>query len=253
MPTTAIARAWLDRWDRQQEYYLTDREERFAVIADVVTTVTARPDPLIVDLGCGPGSTAVRMLARLPAATVVGVDADPVLLGLARAAYADLSGLRLVEVDLRTHGWASRLDLDRAPDAIISTTALHWLTRTELAAVYAECGRLLPPGGAFVNGDHFYDRAARPRLTALTEAVAQARTERVGQERTEDWADWWQAIRAADELSDLTRGHETRPVDHHVEQVPTLTDHLGLLETAGFVEVGPVWQHGDDRVLVALR
>jgi hypothetical protein len=37
MPTMQDARRWLERWDRQQENYIADREERFAVVADVVT------------------------------------------------------------------------------------------------------------------------------------------------------------------------------------------------------------------------
>ena len=72
MPTRTAARSWLDRWDRQQEFYMADREERFIVIADVLASVVDRPDPLIIDLGCGPGSTSVRMLDRLPSAEVVG-------------------------------------------------------------------------------------------------------------------------------------------------------------------------------------
>jgi trans-aconitate methyltransferase len=38
---------------------------------------TERPDPLVIDIGCGPGWLAVRLLARLPHATVIGLDADP--------------------------------------------------------------------------------------------------------------------------------------------------------------------------------
>ena len=74
MPTTEMTRAqarhWLDRWDRQQEGYIPDREERFAVIVDVVAAASDRPDPLVVDLGAGPGSLSVRLLDRLPRATV---------------------------------------------------------------------------------------------------------------------------------------------------------------------------------------
>jgi len=74
MPTVQQARHWLDRWDRQQEFYLADREERFAVIADVVEAACGA-EPLVVDLGVGPGSLAVRLLDRLPGARVVGIDA----------------------------------------------------------------------------------------------------------------------------------------------------------------------------------
>ncbi|MGW4369495.1 class I SAM-dependent methyltransferase [Nocardia takedensis] len=77
------ARYWVRRWDRQQEHYMPDREQRFEVIGDVLIELLDRPDPLIVDLGVGPGTLSERLLRRIPEATVVGVDADPLLLGLA--------------------------------------------------------------------------------------------------------------------------------------------------------------------------
>ena len=69
--------------------YLPDREERFTALIDAVQEGTSRPDPLVLDLGAGPGSLAVRLLDRLPAATVVAVDADPLLLALGRVAWPD--------------------------------------------------------------------------------------------------------------------------------------------------------------------
>ena len=78
----SAARDWIARWDRQQEVYLPDREERFTALIDAVEAGTGRPDPLVLDLGCGPGSLSARLLARIPAATVIAVDADPVTLSL---------------------------------------------------------------------------------------------------------------------------------------------------------------------------
>lgn len=253
MPTTTQARNWMDRWDRQQEFYIADREERFAVIADVVAAVAGRPDPLILDLGAGPGSLSVRLLDRLPTASVVAVDADPLLLGLAGAAYGDRAGLRIASHDLRTTGWAAALALPRPADAVVSTTALHWLTRPQLAAVYRDCAALLRAGGALVNGDHLAEAAGRPRLTQLTRQIAEARAARVGVNPSEDWESWWQAVGSAPELAELVSERGARPIEHSVPNVPTLDDHILLLQQAGFAEVGPVWQHGDDRVLVALR
>jgi trans-aconitate methyltransferase len=34
----------------------------------------------VLDLGCGPGSLAARLLERLPAASVVAIDSYPLLL-----------------------------------------------------------------------------------------------------------------------------------------------------------------------------
>src|ERR1700721_1073618 len=93
------ARDWIARWDRQQEVYLPDREDRFTALIDAAEAGTGRPDPLVLDLGCGPGSLAVRLLARIPAATVIAVDADPVTLALGRSAYGGGPGLRVVYAD----------------------------------------------------------------------------------------------------------------------------------------------------------
>ena len=101
------ARDWIERWDRQQEESLPDREDRFTALIDAVEAGTERPDPLVLDIGCGPGSLAVRLLARLPQATVIGIDADPVSLTLGRAAYRDVPGLRFADLDLRVPGWSA--------------------------------------------------------------------------------------------------------------------------------------------------
>jgi SAM-dependent methyltransferase len=253
MPTVQEARHWLARWDRQQEFYLADREERFAVIADVVEAVCGA-EPLIVDLGVGPGSLAVRLLDRLPEAEVIGIDADPLLLGLARVGYGDRVGLRLVDRDLRLPGWVDALHLDRAPDAFVSTTALHWLARSELGDLYATCAATVRPGGVLVNGDHLYEGAGQPRLNELTRTVRERRAERRGTAGDEDWDAWWDAVRSAPELADLTamRGGSAG-VAHGADDVPSLDDHVAALHAGGFREAGTVWQHGDDRVLVALR
>ena len=140
-------------------------------------------------------------------------------------------------------------------DAVVSTTALHWLTRPELAAVYRDVGALLRPGGVLVDGDH--QDVGDARLTAVERAVAHGRAARVhaaaGRTPDEDWGQWWQAVGADPDLADLVGERGARPIDHRVDDLPTLADHEGALRAAGFGSTGTVWQHGDDRVLVGLR
>ena len=131
---TGTAQGWIDRWDAQQTHYLPDREDRFTALIDAVEAGAGRPDPLVIDLGCGPGSLAVRLLDRMPDATVIAIDTDPVLLALGRVGYGGRGGLRFADLDLRTPGWAGSLGLDRPADAAVSTTALHWLRAQELRA-----------------------------------------------------------------------------------------------------------------------
>jgi SAM-dependent methyltransferase len=248
----ATAELWVERWERQQQRYAVDREERFTVIADVVEHVTAgRPRPLVVDLGCGPGSLAARLAARLPRADIVAVDMDPLLLELGRTHHAEAA--RFVDVTVGTDGWTAHLGVDRPLDAAVSTTALHYLAEPELRRTYRELAALLRPGGALVNGDHLPpDRAPFSEITAH---VGRRRAERSRALRHEDWASWWAAAAQDPELADLFAERQRRlPArggdgDNHL----TLSRHIALLRQAGFAHVSPVWQFGDSHVLVAIR
>ena len=246
------AMAWLERWDSQQQNYLPAREERFTVLIDVVQDAAGRPDPVVLDLGSGPGSLAVRLLARLPAATVIALDADPLLLALGRSAWHDVPGLRFADVDLRTPGWSDGLGLDRRPDAAVSTTALHWLTERALAALYAELAGLLRPGGVVVNGDHLREDDSAPVLVRLGEALlGREQLRRVSHGQGETWTDWWAAAAADRELAGLYAQRQARRVEseHHGSPAGRLSVHVAALRAAGFTEVGTLWQHGENRLL----
>lgn len=254
MLDTSTAQAWLASWDRQQEKYLADREERFQVIIDVLEDIVGRPDPLIVDLGCGPGSLSARILDRIPQARVVGVDSDPLLLGLAAGAYGDRPGLRLVDADVRDASWVQAAALDRPADAAVSTTALHWLYKEELTRLYGDLAGLLRPGGAHIDGDHIYEGPTKPGLDGLIRRVKAKRAERVGVEQDSNaWKRWWDDVQAAPELADLLTERSQRALDHNGSSDAYHDERLAYLTAAGFTEAGTVWQSGDDRVLVALR
>ncbi|GAB3742707.1 class I SAM-dependent methyltransferase [Amycolatopsis oliviviridis] len=243
-----LAAGWVRRWDLQQERYIADREERFDVLIDVVEHVCRDvAEPLVLDLGCGPGSLATRLARRMPHARVVGVDDDPFLLALAGASRPEDADIEYVRADLAEDGWLKW----QAIDAAVSTTALHWLRPDRLAAVYRDLARVLRAGGALVNGDHFYDE--QPGIRDLAAAVKDRRAARAGVEANEDWKSWWAAVSAdpalraeftADELGGISTGYGNRLSPQ---------EHTRLLREAGFAEVAPVWQSGDDYVLTALR
>jgi len=80
----------------------------------------------VVDLGCGPADVTVRLARALPASTLVGVDAGPVMLELGRQRVR-AAGLhhrvRLVEGRLPHLGGA---ELGPA-DLVVATSLLHHL------------------------------------------------------------------------------------------------------------------------------
>lgn len=254
-----LARRWVARWDRQQEGYIPDRETIFAVIGDTIEAALDRAGhagaPVVVDLGCGPGSLSARLLDRFRAADrdgarVVGVDTDPLLLHLARSVYGT-SGLTVVDHDLRDPDWTTSLGLDGPADAVVSTTALHWLRPDELGRIYAQAAGLLRPGGVLINGDGM--PAAATGLAALQHAVEQRQSDRLGVRGREEWGEWWTAITAAPELADLVAERAGRATWHPEHEPIGLDEHVRLLHAAGFAEVGPVWQYGGRHVLVAIK
>jgi SAM-dependent methyltransferase len=243
---TISARAWLDRWDAQQERYIADREERFRVVVDVVAAaVDGVERPRIVDLGCGPGSLASRLAAALPHAEITGLDADPLLLDLARS--AGHAGVRFERALLNEPGWEAALD---GPwDAVVSSTALHWLDPADLAAVFAASARRLRPGGVLVDADHMV--LADP-VRAYARLVRESRARRAGVEANEDWSTWWEAV-LADVDSDTAREHSALAISHDSSSELTVGQYVELLIEAGFTAAAPVWQFGDDHVLVGVR
>ncbi|MFE3451003.1 class I SAM-dependent methyltransferase [Nonomuraea sp. NPDC059194] len=249
MLTNDVAREWIARWDRQQEGYLPDREERFTALIDAVEAI-GRPDPLVIDLGCGPGSLSARLLERLPKATVISVDADPLLLGLGRVAYPHLD---FVSLDLRTPGWTGQLGLDRQVDAAVSTTALHWISGPELAVMYAELASVLRPGGLLLNGDHLDSDDATPSIARLERAVHDKETERYfAGDRPEGWGQWWEAVAADPDLSELNTARTTAGSAHSGSESNLLSTHVEALRGAGFAEIGTLWQRGNNRLLCAV-
>jgi SAM-dependent methyltransferase len=249
----ATAKEWVERWELQQQHYAVGREDRFTVIADVVEHVTAgRTRPLLLDLGCGPGSLAARLARHLPDAEIVGVDMDPLLLELGRTHHAGAA--RYVDAVIGEDHWMDALELDRPLDAAVSTTALHYLPEPKLLHTYRSLGELLRPGGVLVNGDHFPQGA--PRCSELTAHVGRRQAERVRSHVHEDWQSWWRGAAQDPELTDLFTERERRlsvlrpgNAGDHL----TAAHHAELLREAGFHRVTSVWQFGDSQVLVAVK
>lgn len=229
---------------------MPDREERFTVIIDVVAELCGDA-PAVVDLGSGPGSLSRRILDRLPRAHVTAIDMDPVLLAIGRNALGDYGGrLHWLDTDLRSR-WS--VTTDGRADAAVSTTALHWLQPNALAALYRHLGTVLAPGGVFVNGDRMEFPPDLTRLAGAARAIRE-RWAPPGPGDAESWEEWWAAVEQdpglAAEVAERGRRHHDHP-DH--EHPADLATHIEGLHQAGFAEVGTIWQHFADRVLVAIR
>lgn len=247
--------AWQDSWDRQQEWYMPDREERFRVMLDMVEALVG-PEPRVLDLACGTGSISDRVLKRFPGARTTGVDLDPALLTIARGHFADEPRASFVTADLTDPRWPERLP-DRTYDAVLTATALHWLRTDALHTLYGQVAGVVREGGVFLNADHMPDEGT-PRINEAVHTLDRARRERAKGSGEHDWADWWQLV-AQDDVLGGPAAERFRilgnPVagDHADGEVQSSDWHARTLREHGFAEARPVWCAPLDSMILGLR
>lgn len=250
----------LARWDRQQEGYIKEREERFEVMFEVLQSAFGDTFS-VIDAACGPGSLSRRLLDRFPSAKVIAIDADVMLLEMAKLSLAANSDrVRVVEADLSDPSWSERV-IEAAksinadtPSALVSTTALHWLSPGDLAEFYGIAGELLKPGGIVMNGDHMRFDGRWPTLAQVARSVRQ-RTEREAVANGEDdWAAWWERAGKIPRLAPLKERRDALFSFRQPKRATSGEDcsvdfHVAALRHAGFSEAGTVWQQFDNYVV----
>ncbi|MER5300807.1 class I SAM-dependent methyltransferase [Streptomyces lasiicapitis] len=243
-------RAWQESWDRQQEGYLPDREERFRVMLDMVEALVG-PEPRVLDLACGTGSITDRLLKRFPKATSTGVDLDPALLAIAEGTFAGDDRVTFVTADLKDPDWTSQLPHD-SYDAVLTATALHWLFSEPLAALYDQLAGIVADGGVFMNADHMPDPAT-PRINAADRELRHARQDAAIRSGALGWADWW-ALAAKDPvLAEPTAKRFEIYGEHADGDTPPPEWHVRTLREAGFAEARTVWASPSDALVLGLK
>lgn len=252
MTTTTTPRDLLARWDDQQSAYIAHRDLRFASMLDVLRLHL--PEKFtVLDLACGPGSLSDRILRAFPEARVTAVDYDPLLLRLAGDVLAEHDGrATTLETDLLRPDWTS--DLGGASfDAVVTSTALHWLAPADLLRVYTDLAGLLPAGGLLMNADHLRFGTDAPALGAISARHDAACQERSFAHGADTWDTWFARAAARPELAPLAAERARRFADRPPQPLAPLHFHLSALTTAGFTEVGTSWQYLDDYVVFARR
>lgn len=243
-------RAWQESWDRQQEWYMPDREERFRVMLDMVEAAVG-PEPRVLDLACGTGSITDRLLKRFPKATSTGVDLDPALLTIARGYFEGDDRVEFVTADLKDPAWVDALP-HREYDAVLTATALHWLHMGPLATLYGQLAGLVREGGVFMNADHMIDDTT-PRINAIERAHRHSVMDRAKAGGALDWAQWWDLCAEDPVLAGPTAERYRIYGEHADGEMPPAAWHARTLCTAGFGEARAVWASPSDTLLLALK
>lgn len=121
---------------------------------------------VLVDLGAGSGRLAERVLQQYPNVRAVLVDQSEPFLGIAeRRLHLYRDRVTFIQQRLQD-AWVD--ELPAAPNAIVSTSAIHHLEPAEKQTIYARCYEALAPNGIFINGDEFRPKTDEDFLADLT-------------------------------------------------------------------------------------
>lgn len=260
---------WYWRWEHQQSSYIEGREQRFEAMLDVLAR-TMPEEFTLIDLMCGPGAIARRVIQRFPQARVIAIDLDPVLMALGKNSISDPEGrTRWLEADFNDQSWPEQLGIAHV-DAVLSTTAIHWLRAGGIVDLYRTLARVVRLGGVVLNGDQMDFVEALPAARRLGQEVRESHRMRARALGAESWEDWWHSLRQEPALASLLEERDRRfswrpaasekgigSTHEHGSPIPQRHTHFdvhlaGLLD-AGFREVDVVWQHFANRVLMAVR
>ncbi|SRR5581483_2398142 len=125
-----------------------------------------------LDVGCGTGTFSIMIKQKYPDAEVIGLDADPQILGVARS-KAEKAGVE-VRFD---QGMSFNLPYrDASFDVVLTSMMLHHLDRDAKQRTAIEMYRVLRPAGRLVGMDFtasrgFFWTAVKP-FTRRLERVA---------------------------------------------------------------------------------
>jgi SAM-dependent methyltransferase len=147
----------------------------------------------LLDVGCGGGWGVVQIAERFPGVHCVGIDLEPVSVGLAQEliagrGLADRCEARAVSAD--------QLGEDAAYDVATSFLVVHEIAPAMKAAAFAAVARALKPGGYFLVFDEVYPDTDEALRTMPSRFAALAQ-----------WYEltWGNVINRRDELHDLCR------------------------------------------------
>ncbi len=250
-PSSQWAMAWQSSWDRLEETCIPDREARLGALMDVVE---ALPESgcTVIDLACGTGSVTRRLLTACLTHGVIALDVDPVLLTIASATFAGDDRVRVVRADLRDDQWVTALAHEQV-DAVLTATALHWLSERVVRRLYRELATLVRPGGVFAHLEKM-PLAELPRLGRLLAERAR-RSSRPEHQMRADWDAWWDTAASDPVLHAQVIDRRAVFDDNYPaeEFSPPAGWHVDTLREAGFAEAGVVWRAGSSAIVAAVR
>ncbi len=97
--------------------------------------------PLLLELGCGPGNVTRLLKSRFPESQITAIDLAPKMIEIARK--------QMSEVDFRVMDVRNISIIPEKFDAVMCSFCLPFLSKTDTEKLIADCADRLNPGGVF--------------------------------------------------------------------------------------------------------
>jgi trans-aconitate methyltransferase len=136
--------AWIPAWDGAS--YAANTGHHRAHDAWFLETFPVRGDDRVLDLGCGAGDFTRVVADLVPDGEVVGIDAQPSMVEVARTVARANQTFAVAPVQDLADAFPAPTS-DGTFDAVLSRAVLHWVPVADHPGVLAEVHRLLAPGG----------------------------------------------------------------------------------------------------------
>lgn len=124
-------------WDAATYDRVADPQEEWG--REVLARLELEGGETVLDAGCGSGRVTKLLLERLPRGHVIGVDASPSMIDVARATFVGDDRVELIVADL------ADLEVAEPVDAVFSNATFHWILDHQ--RLFTHLFEALRPGG----------------------------------------------------------------------------------------------------------
>jgi tRNA (cmo5U34)-methyltransferase len=244
MDNHETANNWTEDLSRQfldyGRYFVPERDGQMQRITRLLSEL--RPDARVVELCCGEGLLAERVLAAYPTISIHLFDGSTEMLTRVQTRLARFEGrFTCQNFDLGSTSWRS---FDFPIDAIVSSLAIHHLPGPQKQILFQDLFTLLAPGGQLIIADVLEVPGMSGRKLAADEwdqAVRQHAFDLDGNNKAFEFfiTEGWNMHRYLD------------PED--IDKPSPVFSQLKWLEAAGFIEMDVNWLYAGHAIFSARK
>jgi len=232
---------WVDlttRWDKMQRVHNPHRNDQIETIYRL-SRIQSLTNPTILDLCCGPGTLSKYFLSKSPNINIIAVDIDPFLVAMFKNSYPQ----DRIITELHDIQKADLFDTyQNRFDAVVSLTALHWLSQESQKLLYKRIYSILKNGGIFVNADPYL-----PTIRIIKRLRAFFQKNKVKNIEGENWNQYWERIYRKyhiKEYIDEMKSTLFREEDKRTDDGYPIKFYMSSLKEAGFDSPAVYWKGG---------